>query len=422
MRSRSSILWVAAALWLCALPAQAQPHRVCLYLDIGDLLWDASPRAADGHDFREEHGRNEGPTSYPAQRWLARVQDDGTGETLFGWDPLDGSGCADVELPDRGTTLTLEWLRWASWDAEPETGNQVIGYHCRAETGDCTLEIQRETVPVDPAGVTSVIVPGMAEGTEINTVLWAATFAEERFASMDEQPLWESRVYVGYDPLGWPGILPGRTQADRTFGNQPSIVIEGDAWHSKFTVAHEYGHQQTHGAHHDTLTPDDVDYCYPEVGCRADHRMDSREWQAAAAIEAFGTWYALATWHDVDLVECPLCMPGVRYVDPLSATEASEYTVPRGDSICGAEPECPPGAGNEWDWMSALRIYRLSIAPPPDFRSMFTMLPAAYATGGWTASGATDAFWTNFDGAMANHLGARYPAWRAAAIHMEIDR
>jgi tetratricopeptide (TPR) repeat protein len=32
---------------------------MCLYLDIGGDYWDASPRAADGEDFREEDGRNE---------------------------------------------------------------------------------------------------------------------------------------------------------------------------------------------------------------------------------------------------------------------------------------------------------------------------------------------------------------------------
>ena len=58
----------AAGLALYARPARAEPHRMCLYLDIGADYWDASPRAADGEDFREEYGRNEGPRSYPAQR------------------------------------------------------------------------------------------------------------------------------------------------------------------------------------------------------------------------------------------------------------------------------------------------------------------------------------------------------------------
>lgn len=139
-------------------PAHAEPHRVCLYLDIGDLYWDASPRASDGRDFREEYGRNEGPTAYPAQRWLARVRDESTGTIVFGWSPLDGSGYAAFELPPAETELRVEWARWAVWNDAPNTGNQLVGYRCDPQMDSCALDI-RSRMPADvAAGTTSFIV------------------------------------------------------------------------------------------------------------------------------------------------------------------------------------------------------------------------------------------------------------------------
>lgn len=118
---------VAAGLGLWTPVARAEPHQMCLYLDIGGDFWDASPRAADGKDFREEYGRNEGPTSFPAQRWLARVRDEAADEIVFGWRPLDGNGCAAFELPGGETELTMEWMRWAVWNEEVETGIRWLG-------------------------------------------------------------------------------------------------------------------------------------------------------------------------------------------------------------------------------------------------------------------------------------------------------
>lgn len=197
--------------------AQAQPHQVCIYLDLGADLWDASPRAADGEDFREEYGRNEGPTSYPAQRWLA---------------------------------------------------------------------------------------------------------------------------------------------------------------------------------------------------------------QAVAAVEGIASWYSVSVWNDVDLVECKNCQSGVRYVHPTSETEALTYAVPRGSPLCTAmgEPPCPAGVGNEWDWMSAFRLFRLQAPMPPSFRTLFTMLSATYQAGTWPPASADGSFWEAVDLAMVDHLGPHYAAWHDAATQMELDR
>jgi hypothetical protein len=408
--------------------AQAEPHQLCLYLDIGDDLWDASPRAADGENFREEYGRNEGSTSYPAQRWLARVRDEATDDIVFGWRPLDGNGCAAFELPGGETELTIEWVRWAVWNDAPETGNQLVGYDCNAVMTGCDLLPAARTLPANMAtGITEVVIE-LLDTEEIDLLFWAATFAEERFASQGEQPLDNARIYVGYDPQN---VLPGATQADRTFGNQPSVVIDGDSWHSKFTIAHELGHQQTISASQASFGSADLDYCYdPNVypvapaGCPSNHTFDSHEWQAAAAVEGIAHWYAVSVWNDVDLVECENCLAGTRYVQPLAADDARAYIVPRDTALCTDldVPQCPAGVGNEWDWLSALRLFRLGAPATPSFRTMFRMLSVFYASGTWNANLATDAFWTGLDQTMAAQLGANHAAWQAAAMQMELDR
>ena len=408
--------------------AQAQPHQVCIYLDLGADLWDASPRAADGEDFREEYGRNEGPTSYPAQRWLAHVVDARTGTGLFGWEPLDGSGCASFDLPDGAGVLGVEWVRWAVWEDDPDTGNQIVGYSCTTEMMGCSLTQSARLVPADiGAGVTEVIVT-QDQIEPIDGVMWVASFAEERFASLGEQPLEDARIYVSHDPAM---LLPGKTQADRTFGNQPSVIIQGKAWHSKFTVAHEYGHLQTVMAANPSFGRDDLDYCYDAtlyplsaIGCTPNHSVDGHEWQAVAAVEGIASWYSVSVWNDVDLVECQNCQSGVRYVHPTSETEALTYAVPRGSPLCTAmgEPQCPAGVGNEWDWMSAFRLFRLQAPMLPSFRTLFTMLSAAYQAGTWPPAAADGSFWEAVDLAMVDHLGPHYAAWSDAATQMELDR
>lgn len=421
-----AILLAAGSLSLCSWPAQAQPHHVCLYLDIGADLWDASPRASDGEDFREEYGRNEGLTSFPAQRWLARVRDESTGAVVFGWRPLDGTGCAAFDL-DHEADLTLEWTRWALWNDQQDTGNQIVGYRCDEVLDDCRLDIGARTVPADMlTGVTNVFVQ-RGERRPVDVVLWAASFAEERFASLGEQPLENMRLYVGYDPKD---LLRGATQADRTFGNQPSVVIDADSWHSKFTVAHELGHQQTIAAMHPAFGPGDLNYCYSAPvypaaphNCRPNHATDSHEWQAVAAVEGIAHWYAVSVWNDVDIVECQNCQPGVRYVSPFGPDQAQTIVVPRGEPLCTAldQPQCPAGVGNEWDWLSAFRLFRLA-SPNTGFRTMLGMMSAAYDSGGWIVASPTDAFWTSFDQAMSGQLGSGYQSWRAAAAEMELDR
>jgi len=418
---------VPSALVLLLLPAQAraEPHRLCIYLDIGDQFWDASPRAADGEEFHEEFGRNEGAASYPAQRWLARVRNATTDAVLFGWSPLDGSGCADFELPADETQLMVEWVQWAAWG----TGNQLVGYQCEASLLDCRLVPIMRSVNANVAtGITEIVDGQSVEPESIDWLFWAATFAEERFASIGEQPLENTRIYVGYDPAD---VLPGATQADRTFGNQPSLVMKGESWHSKFTIAHELGHLQTIIAQYPSFGPAELDYChdpaaYPAVpvGCNPEHFMDRPEWQAAALIEGIAHWYAVSVWNDVDLVgDCPLCP--VRYVEPVKEDDARTYLVPRPNQPqCNytTESPCSDGVGIEWDWLSAFRLFRLGASEPPSFHTMFTMAAAAYEAGNWIPNGPDGDFWDAFDEAMEAHLGADHASWHAAALQMELNR
>lgn len=441
--------------------AQAVPHRLCLYFDIGDEFWDASPRAADGEEFDEEYGRNLGPTSYPAQRRLARIRDDSTGEVVWGWRPLGGwapfpqdpdpacncgiqppppepddAGCADFDLDDVNTTLTVEWTRWSVWGdpqdpSAPATGNQIVGYNCDDTMTVCDFEIPNVGgLPADASGETIVVIPFVPPAARaVDLPFWAITFAEDRFAALGEQPLDDTRIYVGYDEAN---VLPGLTQADFTFGNHPSVVIGGDSWHGKFVATHEYGHQQTMAAHHPGFGPADLNYCYDPAtypttpnDCAPNHLLFSSEWQGAAAIEGFAHWYAASSWHDVDDEEClPGCAIRTNYISISGPTMATAFDIPRASPTCpvNVEDPCPAGVGNEHNWVSALRVFRLNAVATPDFRTMFTMIETFYGTGGWVAADPSDAFWVGFDQTMVSHLGPGYDDWLTAAETWRLDR
>jgi hypothetical protein len=470
MRANPTQHWAAGG-WLAAcaagvmgLPAgdaHAVPHRLCLSFDIGDELWDASPRAFDGEELWEEYGRNTGPTGFPAQRRLVHIRDDSTGRVVWGWRPLGGwapfqpdvtpgcncgvqppppppgnAGCADFELDDPTTTFTVQWTRWSVWGdpaepTAPATGNQVIGYNCDETMAGCRFDIPFVSgVLADPSGETHVSVPHTAPDVHpVDLPLWAVTFAEDRFAALGEQPLENTTFYVGYDENN---VLPGLTQADRTFGNQPSVVIGGNSYHGKFVATHEYGHQQTMAAFHPSFDRPDVNYCYsPDTYPGIDdtcegpqHLVFSSEWQGAAALEGFAHWYAVSTWHDVDDAECGGCMNRTSFVSIQGADLANTYAVPRNQPVCPvmAVDPCPAGVGNEHDWVSALRQFRLDAASRPDFRTMLTMLEAYYGTGNWVAADPSDAFWVGFDAVMPSHLGPHYPDWEATASAWRLDR
>ncbi len=171
----------AALLSFVPRPAFAAPHDVCLYLDIGDQFWDATPYA--GNEYREEFGRNDSNTSYPAQRWLARVTDN-NGTVIFGWTPLDESGCATIDVTDPTKAHVLQWIRWAHWE---DTGNHIVAYDCESDMATCELADLPQAQAFTPGGgnVSEVVVDYGAKPTENrrlprDMVMWATSFAEER--------------------------------------------------------------------------------------------------------------------------------------------------------------------------------------------------------------------------------------------------
>jgi len=180
--------------------ARAAPHDVCLYFDVGDAWLDASPTAVGGVDLREEYGRNEGPTSYPAQRFLARITNNKSGAVAFGWAPLDGNGCATIDVPKFSPPLlTIQWMRWSHWESN---GNQVVSYDCDPDMLGCTLPVQSRSFSPSTSGETEVIVEYLSideQDLRRDSIAWATSFAEERITSLGQNPLSDVRTYATYD-------------------------------------------------------------------------------------------------------------------------------------------------------------------------------------------------------------------------------
>jgi hypothetical protein len=433
--------------------ARAVEHTLCLDFPVGGELWDTSRVDAMGVVTREEweeEGRDvAGQVSYPARRWLARVFDTGAepDELVWGWQPLDGDGCATFDIDSTSTSLRVEWVRWAIWDATadggadpnvPDTGNQVVAYECDVNTttaaSQCTFEAPRTTTAAaSTTGPTQVTTEGLDNGglLEIDIPMWCTSFSEERFAVDGNNPTTDSTVYLAVDPAD-PEVGPGEAIAEgtfssRLFGSRPTVVLEGEtAWRSKFEAAHEYGHTQTTLVN-SALDEGDLNYNYTASG----HLFDSQEWQAAAAVEGFADFYAVSVWHDVDLVPpmacINLCSERVYYLEPQDATNAQERRFPRsGGPVCEDDMtgmlDCADGVSSEWDWAVALWEYRQIATSPVDLSVMFQMLTATYNNQTWYSSGENDDFWSEFDQQMQSHLGSSYSDWVSAAQDLRLDR
>lgn len=388
--------------------AKAVEHNVCLYFDIGDEFWDASTPGVV--EFNEEFGRNEGSTSYPAQRWLARVTHDKTGTVGFGWAPLDENGCARVDVPSL-TSLTIEWMRWSHWET---TGNQIIGYDCDASMTSCDHIQDVRTFTPSSSNRTNVIIQPTLGDLPKDTIQWVTSFAEERFSSMGENTLTDARAYATYDEAD---VLPGiSNQNDRNFGNQPGFAIITEGFRRKWTIAHEYGHVQTSNNDLTGFGVADLDYCadqdYPSTANSCSdkgHAWDSFEWSGAALVEGLASWYALATWQDVDLVNSGGGTPETGYTQASSATANQVRPIPRtGGPLClSTNPmfalPCVAGTSNEWDWISMIQSIRLSTGA--SMKTLLEVIIAYYPTG-WVAASPDNSFFTGFDLAMQSHLSA----------------
>lgn len=412
--------------------AAAVEHEVCLYFDIGDEYWDASPRP-DGDEYREEYGRNLGSTSYPAQRYLARVTHNKTGTVVFGWAPLDGDGCATVDVPHLESSLTIQWLRWGHWES---TGNQLVGYNCDATMRSCDL-LPGDTSFFPTRSRSDIVVTPGEEEIPHDTVMWATTFAENRFASLGQNPNTDTRMYATYDEAN---VLPGATQADLAFGNQPSLAINDDKYHAKFTIAHEFGHVQTVVAPiGPAFGPSNINYCYnsntyPTVdpGPCAQHDLKSPEWQSAALIEGMAHWYSMATWNDPDLGYPPPGPPlsaqhPSMYVIVSSSTNGVGYALPRPNDqpLCFNSAEvpvvtCPAGVANEWDWASV--IQRIYLDSSVSIKDLLQIIPTHFSAG-WPTDDDNDSFFVALDLAMQSHFSPTvYQEWTAETQYWGVAR
>lgn len=386
--------------------AAPEQMRVCLDLEHGPQLWDASPRQAEpveNEDYGEDYGRWEGSHPFPAQRWLARVRDENTGEPLWGFAPLDEDGrtgaTADIDYEDEDpTTFTIEYVKWAYW-ADGE--RSIVGYGCTGEFADpsCEFQVPREVFGVEavPSGTTYATMADL-DLLEEEYPVWAASFCEERL------PLREDfEVYFLFDPTG---MINDGTFAGYLFSGQPTVLIKGNGWHAKSRACHEYGHFQTFlfagipGAA--------IDYSYdpnnPGVpGDPSNHSFFSAEWQSGAAVEGFAHLYAVAGWSDVDR------MGSIPYVE-CGAMEnlCLARPIPRGSCVEDDGAAVDLGIANEWNWASALRDFRTMAEDTPDMDLLIGMVERAYDGGqaGWVATGdlVSSEFWENFVDQMDGYL------------------
>ena len=423
-------LLLFALLFVAPRLALAAPHDVCLYFDIGGQFWDASPY--NGEEFKEEFGRHESNKSYPAQRWLAQVLDN-NGDVLFGWEPLDGNGCATVDVTDPSTAHVIRWVRWAHWET---TGNHVVSYDCESDMSTCNLTDLPTARSFTPgaSSVSEVIVGYGSKPTEErrlprDMILWGTSFAEERMVSLGQNTMTDTRSYATYDEggvMGSTGVLPGEsTAAGYLIGNQPGFTVQSDSYHKKFTIAHEYGHISTIAGlvYQPAWT---INYCYDKdtypvvMSCPSTHLVKSAEWGAASAIEGLATWFAVAVWHDVDLYPHPNSPNDFQTYDVSSSETTSDvYPIPRPEPLCnddGEAPElwCPPGVSNEWDWTSLFQVMRRDSGI--SLKKTFQLLAVTYGLGTWNAGSPNRDFYDEVDlAAQMTFSASEYAVWQTAS-------
>jgi hypothetical protein len=399
--------------------AHAVQTRVCINVpnDPGQL-WDYSP-TMDGRDAREDFGRLDQPGALRVPRILTQVRFDG-GATIWGWAPVGDDGCTPpLEIP-AGANLDVETYWW-SYFADSDVS--VVSLACVEDDADCTTGSQIANVIVPQSGPTEAFL----EGSRRAYVHFAAAFAESR-PQMNSPAGTEYYTRTG---------LPLKTVANRFAGGKPTANFGGEAFRAKFTVAHEYGHLKTLVQALPGFSNADVDYCYGEGPCTANHTLSSPEWQAAAAIEGFANFHAMSVWNDLDgdlrdgiLVKAldestwdcryrtdpnmpfsPLPDDCVDANSPLSVIADSWHY-----QLNCAPESCPAGVATSSDWTFALWDMRLytSVQLP----ILFNMLPMAYP---WPINGENHHYWTNFVNAANIQLGGDLTTWYGVAEIRGID-
>ena len=395
---------IAAVTWgLLPGTAVAASQIVCVHFDLDPVYTDASPAGAMCNslgcnapdpltccDQKEDFGRRDELDRWGAPRLLVQIRGVDN-EVLWGWRPLDGSGCTSP-IETQQTTLSLDYLPWSYSD---DRNASIVGFNCDAdqEPERCAFEtVSVNNFGLDDSGTTRVTIADPDGGgplLDLNSLLWAASFAEERI------PLWTGIVSYLVS------TNDGKNVANLLVGGQPTAnLLHSDA-RAKFTITHEFGHVQT------VLQPlatfgemfggDDVDYSFITPG-KFIHTRFSPEWQSAAALEGFAEYYSLLVWwkHDTPIAKQlgPAQDPDELIV--ISDTQFVRYI----DFICLPFnlPECPPGVANETDWMAALWNFSLSFSTPTE---TLRFLSTAYM---WPVNGESDAYWVNFTDSIADSV------------------
>ena len=457
----------------------AEAHRVCLDFEFGEELYDASRAGGNQgscsgnnpcsephwlcmngqcrNDKGEDHGRDEGTRPFPAMHTLARVLDEDlfqTGDPLavqWGWEMLDEDGCTE-EFTSDASTFRLEYMLWSENPTEPDPfdRNFLLGYACDGmpNLSSCVQDPQ-PIGSITPNGSGDTIVtatfsdPGAVPDQAAHFPFWSMTFAESRLGQPDLLALADRRpVYV---PVDQAGQIASGTATTRVFGGFPTTWSKGDGWHYKVSAAHEYAHAILQVLGIPGFGPPHLDY---DFNSSSGHRLDSVEWQAAAALEAFANLYALATWHDL------AGTPPFIYTFPQGGDLFGNnvpISVPLSSPICQIQ-SCGAGTAVELDWVSALVDFHRD-ASAPSLPHVLGMLAAAHddscigldqmmctstpactwsthaadACVGWPVNGATSDFWDAFDATMdpmgdAYLTSGEYSAWQTLADDWYIDQ
>lgn len=444
---------------------------VCLDLDLGDGLWDASPRADTGtmcmddtdcevaglipweecetmtdscqrirSDFGDDFGRDEGDRPFDARRWLFRVRDPSNQDAVvWGWAPLDDVGCTGI-FDVAGGTITVDRMRWSVSPAE----SSILGYECELDNpnameteavdGTCQPMVPQETTGISTgAGATNDDCGGSGEdpasctilpvGTDLDPVdhnLWAVTFGDAAVnGSAELFTATELYLFQELDTNNNAG-----TAAGAIAGGHPSVRFHANQWHSKQVAVHEYGHLAAFNIPSaQALHPVGVsDLDYIDGG----HYFQTREYHAAAALEGFAHFVVAAAWYD-------LSDPEVWLVDLPQAGQGGQddvsYDLVAGDAwscIDYSGPTtvtCGVGTSNELNWASALLAFWQSPASP-SVATVVGMLSAAHFPP-WYPSGANNDFVNDFDADMASYLDTtmdgEYDTWTDLVVEWELD-
>jgi hypothetical protein len=360
-----------------------------------DLDWeyeDANSKA----DMREDFGLQDDPDRWEPKAMLVQVFDADSGDVRLGWGPLDANGCTPpVWTPSSADTeFGLQYALWSHFVRPAQPDTFMIVYDCE-QMQPCALPrpyVEWTTAQGGAVQETRFIGsadPGQQFREEL-LVYWASAFSESRVSMGVDAHLY-ARVLgsadlgggqflacpTGYCPNGTTCEMKGgvpyehcrtKTRGTRNVGGHPTLDIAASAVdgadnsghpESKFTISHELGHVQTLWVSESGTMIESVNYGWCElVSTDRTHTFDSPEWQAAALIEGFADFYAVAVfnrleegaWYDGMDVENGTMRFQAGCPASLAMLKMDNKCLQPGDATDCADA----GASNEIDWAGTL--------------------------------------------------------------------